>query len=284
MDLDNISTEVEGCYEISPMMESSSYGCEENLKESTKVSTNHPPLCKKRKTDKSIAWDNFSRIIDEKTKKTCMVKCIHCGKEYSYTVNNGTSTMLKHLKKCNKYPPNIDKRQKLFAPRDANVLGKARGDTGTGNDSGNILTTWKFDQDRSRYMLARMIIVDEQPFSLVERAGFRDFVTEIQPLFTHLSRFTVARDCIKLYMNEKSSLKAFFGKLRSRVALMTDTWTFVQNLNYLCLIAHFIDEYWKLHKMIINFVVIHSHKGREIGKILEKCIYEWGIEKMCLQS
>ena len=24
---------------------------------------------------------------------------------------------------------------------------------------------------------------------------------------------------------------------------------------------------------------MHSHKGREIGKMVEKCIYEWGIEK-----
>ena len=26
-------------------------------------------------------------------------------------------------------------------------------------------------------------------------------------------------------------------------------------------------------------MVMPSHKGKDIGKIVEKCIYEWGIEK-----
>lgn len=74
-------------------------------------------------------------------KKTCMVKCIHCGKEYAYAINSGISTMLKHLKRCNKYPPNIDQKQKLFVPRGVNVPSKAGGDTGTDATSGNVLTT-----------------------------------------------------------------------------------------------------------------------------------------------
>jgi len=114
---------------------------------------------------------------------------------------------------------------------------------------------------------------------LVKHVGFRDFVIELQPLFKHLSRFTVAKDCMKLFLCERTSLKNYFGKINSRIALTTDTWSSNQNLNYLCLTAHFIDENWKLHKRIINFVVMHSHRGREIGKMVETCIEEWGIEK-----
>ena len=83
---------------------------------------------------------------------------------------------------------------------------------------------------------------------------------------------------MKLYLCEKTSLKTYFHKLKSRVVVTTDTWS-IQNLNYLCLIAHFIDDDWKLHKRIINFVVMPSYKGKDIRKMVEKCIYEWGIEK-----
>lgn len=58
------------------------------------------------------------------------------------------------------------------------------------------------------------------------------------------------------------------------IALTTDMWSSIQNLNYLCLTAHFIDENWKLYKRIINFVVIHSNKGKDIWKMVEKCIHD----------
>lgn len=74
-------------------------------------------------------------------------------------------------------------------------------------------------------------------------------------------------------------MKAYFGKLKSRIALTTDMWSSIQNLNYLCLTAYYIDENWHLQKRIINFVMMHSHKGKKIGKMVEKCIYDWGIEK-----
>ncbi|RYE17496.1 MAG: DUF4413 domain-containing protein, partial [Sphingobacteriaceae bacterium] len=65
-----------------------------------------------------------------------------------------------------------------------------------------------------------------------------------------------------------------------RVSLTTDTWRSIQNLNYMCVTAHFIDDNWKLHKRIINFFLVPNHKGDTIGRELETCIREWGITKV----
>ena len=46
------------------------------------------------------------------------------------------------------------------------------------------------------------------------------------------------------------------------------------------LTAHFIDDDWKLHKRILNFCVISNHKGDTIGKLVESCLIEWGIERV----
>ncbi|KAH9780887.1 BED-type domain-containing protein [Citrus sinensis] len=44
--------------------------------------------------------------------------------------------------------------------------------------------------------------------------------------------------------------------------------------------AHFIDEEWVLHKRILTFTPISNHKGDAIGKLIENCLIDWGIEKL----
>lgn len=77
-------------------------------------------------------------------------------------------------------------------------------------------------------MLAKMVIVDEQPFSIVEWQGFRDYVDSLQPLWQHISCFIVARDCMKIFVGEKLMLQKIFQSLKSRIALTTDVWTSIQ--------------------------------------------------------
>ena len=54
----------------------------------------------------------------------------------------------------------------------------------------------------------------------------------------------------------------------------------MQIVNYLCITAHFIDNDWKLNKKILNFCPISSHKGESIGMVIEKCLLNWGIDKL----
>ncbi|XP_019150547.1 PREDICTED: zinc finger BED domain-containing protein RICESLEEPER 2-like [Ipomoea nil] len=48
----------------------------------------------------------------------------------------------------------------------------------------------------------------------------------------------------------------------------------------MCLACHFIDHDQKLHKRIINFFPITSHKGEDVGKVVEKCLRDWGIDNV----
>ena len=40
---------------------------------------------------------------------------------------------------------------------------------------------------------------------------------------------------------------------------------------------HFIDDDWKLHRRILNFCQVEDHKGKTIGRKIEMCLCEWGI-------
>nr|XP_011463596.1 PREDICTED: zinc finger BED domain-containing protein RICESLEEPER 2-like [Fragaria vesca subsp. vesca] len=84
-----------------------------------------------------------------------------------------------------------------------------------------------------------------------------------------------------MHGTQKKELKNTLKKLR--VNLTIDTWTSVQNINYMVLTAHFIDINWKMHKRVINFAVIQNHQGATIGRLIESCLADWGIEKvMCI--
>ena len=45
----------------------------------------------------------------------------------------------------------------------------------------------------------------------------------------------------------------------------------------MCITVHFIDDEWRLHKKIISFVHVSSHRGEYIAKALERCLLEWGL-------
>ncbi|KAI3889411.1 hypothetical protein MKX03_027053 [Papaver bracteatum] len=91
---------------------------------------------------------------------------------------------------------------------------------------------------------------------------------------------TIYRDVCQLFLTDKDNMKSYFAANKIRVCLTTDTWTSIQNYNYMVVTAHFVDHHWKLHKRIICFCLIESHEGKHIGKALEKCLIDWGLEKV----
>ncbi|PHT30210.1 hypothetical protein CQW23_30195 [Capsicum baccatum] len=136
---------------------------------------------------------------------------------------------------------------------------------------------WKFEQEVVRRALVEMIIVYELPFSFVENEGFKKFMSKAQPLFWIPSRRTITRDCYDVYGELRLSLKKYFRGMQPRICLTTDTWTSVQKLNYMCLTAHFIDRDWVLHKRILNFCPITSHKGEHLAECISNCLLDWNL-------
>ncbi|KAL4575228.1 hypothetical protein LXL04_022070 [Taraxacum kok-saghyz] len=222
-----------------------------------------PEVKDKRKAE---VWHKFDVGRDPKTNKITKASCKFCSIDLKVTTNTGTSSMLKHLKSCNGHPNNIDSRQPKISMFKSS------------QSEGTTVSKWEFNQASTRQALTKMIFIDEQPFSYVERAGFRLFCSVAVPQFSLPSRYTVAKDIGKLYLSEMDNVRNTLKCVKSRIAITTDCWTSVQNLNYMVLTAHFIDDNWKLHKRILNFKVMDSHKRKEIGKVLESCILKWGIE------
>ncbi|KAF2314886.1 hypothetical protein GH714_037065 [Hevea brasiliensis] len=190
---------------------------------------------------RSAVWDHFTKFkTDDGDIKG---KCNYCNKEFCCDPKrNGTTALRNHMNIFKKHPHAIETRQALLdlQPNSNNV----EGEVGT-------LTTWKYDENAIREALVSMIVIDELTFKFVE-----------------------------VYVEERSKLKSYLKRNCQRVGLIVDTWTSLQRINYMCITAHFIDNDWKLHKKIINFCPITSHKGDAIGRAIETCLLEWGLDKI----
>ncbi|KAM1011784.1 hypothetical protein ACFX2C_047087 [Malus domestica] len=177
---------------------------------------------------------------------------------------NGTSTMKHHIEKyCRFYQGNKCKKQKVLV-----------GDKSKDN---NVVAIG-FSQVNVLEACVKMVVIDEMPFSTVDKMGFRLFCAVGIPLFNVPSRRTLVRTFLNMYEEWKTSLKKNLSG--HRICLTTDTWTSTQNINYMVLTAHFIDDEWNMHKRIINFCVIPNHYGTTIAKLIENCLLEWGIDRV----
>jgi len=217
-------------------------------------------------SQRAECWKHFDEI--KENGKRVAGKCKYCNAVYKADPNkNGTKNLNKHFLRCPQNPENQSKQTQtqLIFEKDENNEGEAR------------LKSWVLNPLEARASIGKMIIMDELPFRFVENAGFRQMMSICCPTINMPSRITVAKDIYELYVNERVKLKEYLVHACQRVCVTTDTWTSLQRINYMCVTAHFIDNDWKLHKKIINFCTISSHKGDDIAFVLGKCLEEWGL-------
>ncbi|KAL7121034.1 hypothetical protein ACP275_02G158800 [Erythranthe tilingii] len=216
---------------------------------------------------RSEVWNHFSKV-ESKDGAKAKCKCNYCKKAFSCPSKGGTTHLLRHITelKCPIYRKmqtnkNVGRFQTLIHVEDKKQIQDAR------------MVSWQFDQVKSRSDLAVLIIVRELPFSFVDDPTFRKFVLNLCPKFKFVSRNTIKSDCLKIYQTEKKRLKDTLQTLSPRICLTTDTWTSKTELPFMALTAHFIDDSWKLHKVILNFVIVPvKASGENLVDIITNCL------------
>ena len=115
------------------------------------------------------------------------------------------------------------------------------------------LSTYQFDQVRVRNKLARMVILHEYPLSMVDHIGFKEFVTDLQPMFKLVTRNTLKSDIFKIYDNEREKALKMTDKNGSRMAITTDMWTSSnKKRGFMVITPHFINHTWMLQSRVLR--------------------------------
>ncbi|KAJ1275864.1 hypothetical protein BS78_05G168500 [Paspalum vaginatum] len=106
----------------------------------------------------------------------------------------------------------------------------------------------------------------------------KEMINYCQPSFRIVGRQSVRGDCLLLYEEENLILVDKIAKQKSHVSLTADLWSSNQNLGYLGVTAHFIDEEFELQKKIIPFKqVSYPHNSFAVQDGITSCLLEWEL-------
>ncbi|GJS98550.1 zinc finger BED domain-containing protein RICESLEEPER 2-like protein [Tanacetum coccineum] len=110
----------------------------------------------------------------------------------------------------------------------------------------------------------------------------RVFQNTMQPRYTHVSRSTLKRDAMKLWLAAKQEIIDSFGNINACVNLTTDVWSAPHGVpgSYMCVSAHRIEpDTWQMMKRVISFEEFPSfHTGGALFKMLTKVLTNFNLK------
>ena len=196
---------------------------------------------KKAKT--SAVWEHYSEQGDGTR------SCFYCTQTYSKS--SGTTTLQNHL---DHHHPN-----RLPVKPSQRTLDTMQGVI--------MSATQKERVDKA---MIEWIVVNFQPFMVVEDDFFRAFCAVLNPSYKPICRETVSNRVKDGFPEVKRAITQFLASAPSSgITCTTDGWSSVALDSYTAVTAHYISENWELQGMLIDFVLAdESHTGDNIsGKL-----------------
>jgi hypothetical protein len=144
-------------------------------------------------------------------------------------------------------------------------------------------SSFKYSQTNSKKMLIDMIIIDELPLSFSEKIGFKTFARSLNSDFDIPGRTAITKGVEERYKDLKCQLSLYLQTSQiegaGRISITSDIWTAShQKLCYTTITIHFIDQYWKLRMIVINFPVMpYPHSGNNIADVLIQSLKDWKV-------
>lgn len=240
-----------------------------------------PPTSRRRRK-KSLVWEHFTiEAVSGGATRAC---CKLCKQTFAYSSGSkiaGTSHLKRHitLGSC----PKIKNQEHKLALTPA---------VGTDNDGeGTVERPSKrryrytgyanaaFDQDRSCSYLAKMIILHDYPLHIVQQPAFTTFIDSLQPRFRVVDVETMEGEVYAVYQKEKENLMQAFSTMPGRISLTIGLWTTSQTLGYVSLAGQFIDSEWKIHRRMLNFMMVSSpHSENALSEAISTSLSDWNMK------
>lgn len=128
-------------------------------------------------------------------------------------------------------------------------------------------------------MIAEMICVDCQPFSIVEDTGFKRLINFLEPRYTVVSRKTLSSVIIpSMYEKVVVKVKQMLSNAEY-ISITTDMWTSSSNADYLSITAHFISDEFDYQHISLDVIpfTYETHSALHIAEFITATLEDWGI-------
>ncbi|XP_054280480.1 zinc finger BED domain-containing protein 4-like [Macrosteles quadrilineatus] len=129
-------------------------------------------------------------------------------------------------------------------------------------------------------LVAEMICLDIQPLSVVENKGFRRLLNYLEPRYTIPTRKTFTNKIlVEMYEETMKKVQAEMMEVES-VAITTDMWTNVAQVDFMAITAHFFSNNARFHRCleVVPFPEV-SHTGTNLLTFLIKVLDQWSIKQ-----
>jgi len=217
----------------------------------TDISPNESASNLNGKRPRSSVWEHFTVCEDQPDK----VRCSHCPKHKTYAYKNGGTTNLqKHLDSMHKFQ-----------------LGKRDAKQRTLDDCSTAVV---FSKQLFEEYLIDWILLNNQPFSEVDSEPLKRLLGLLKPVDI-MSSTTLKRRIIDRFNSKLCEMRGIFEKLDSKVSFTTDCWTSPNNISFMGITAHYIDNDWTLQSVTLDFLPLSDpHTGLNLSiafsSVLEK--------------
>ncbi|GJY21114.1 zinc finger BED domain-containing protein RICESLEEPER 2-like protein [Tanacetum coccineum] len=206
-----------------------------------------------------LIWKDFNLcLMSDNTKKA---QCIHCLHFFSKDSN---STLKNHITH-----PHCEALKRVAESGQSSM-----------SRDGSIFV---YNPDVLREQFAGLVIQRGLPFNhFDDEQTTRVFQKHLQPRYSHVSRTTLKRDAMKLWVMAKQAIIDRFLQINTNVNLTTDVWTPPHGVpgSYICVTAHWIEPgTWQMMKRVIAFEDFPvPHTGSALAKTLINVFVKFKLE------
>ncbi|XP_015434937.1 PREDICTED: zinc finger BED domain-containing protein 4-like [Dufourea novaeangliae] len=126
-------------------------------------------------------------------------------------------------------------------------------------------------------MLVDLIVIDLQPFKIIEDKGFRTLINYLDPRYTIPCRKTLKKIVEDAYNEKRRMIQEELDAV-SDVSITCDTWTSINVDNIISVTCHFINHDFQLKTYTLQTEKITgSHTGHALSQTLKNIFYQWNI-------
>jgi hypothetical protein len=135
-----------------------------------------------------------------------------------------------------------------------------------------------------RQLVAEFVVESSSAFRIVGYKSYHRLVSYLHANVPLILRRTVQRDTVELKNKLKRTLQQTIGahtrdKEGGRISLTMDAWTSGNQIPYLGVTGHWIDERWQVRSEALAFKRLRgSHTAENIATVVHNTMSQWNIQ------
>ena len=122
------------------------------------------------------------------------------------------------------------------------------------------------------------MVVNDQPFTVVEDDCFKIMIKRLNYEAILPSAVTICKDIHQAFTNEQSFIQEELQNISSQISFTLDGWTSKNQIPFLGITAHWINNNWDLRQITLEFYHLEGpHSGENLAKAFFQVLKDYKL-------